>query len=51
MLVLADCGFFSFDLWRVYLPTGAALLWRLTATMHRTPHVLTRRLLPGRDRQ
>jgi len=37
MLVLADRGFFSFDLWRDYLATGAALLWRLTATMHLEP--------------
>jgi hypothetical protein len=37
MLVLADRGFFSFELWRDYLATGAALLWRLTATMHLDP--------------
>lgn len=37
MLVIADRGFFSFDLWRDYLATGAALLWRLTATMHLDP--------------
>jgi hypothetical protein len=30
MLVLADRGFFSFELWQQYLVTGAALLWRLT---------------------
>lgn len=32
MLVLADRGFFSFELWRTYLATGAQLLWRLTRT-------------------
>jgi hypothetical protein len=32
MLVLADRGLFSFELWQQYLVTGAALLWRLTAT-------------------
>lgn len=34
MLVLADRGFFSYDLWRTYLLTGAQLLWRLTKTTH-----------------
>ncbi len=34
MLVLADRGFFSYDLWRSYLLTGAALLWRLSKTTH-----------------
>jgi hypothetical protein len=29
MLLLADCGFFSFDLWRQALGTGAALCWRM----------------------
>jgi Insertion element 4 transposase N-terminal/Transposase DDE domain len=33
MLVLADRGFFSFELWQQYLVTGAALLWRVTATI------------------
>jgi hypothetical protein len=33
MLVLADRGFFSFELWRAYLLTGAQLLWRVTASM------------------
>lgn len=32
MLVLADRGFFSYSLWRSYLLTGAALLWRLSKT-------------------
>lgn len=31
MLVLADRGFFSFDLWTQYLATGTDLLWRVTA--------------------
>lgn len=31
MLVLADRGFFSFELWAQYLVTGADLLWRVTA--------------------
>ena len=34
MLVLADRGFFSYGLWRSYLLTGAALLWRLSKTCH-----------------
>jgi hypothetical protein len=34
MLVLADRGFFSFELWRGYLSSGADLLWRLTKTTH-----------------
>lgn len=34
MLVLADRGFFSYQLWRSYLLTGAALLWRLSRTTH-----------------
>lgn len=33
MLILADRGFYSFDLWRDYLGTGAALLWRLWSTV------------------
>jgi hypothetical protein len=37
MLVLADRGFFSFDLWRDYMATGTALLWRLSTTMHLEP--------------
>ena len=32
MLVMADRGFFSYELWRTYLLTGAQLLWRLTRT-------------------
>jgi Insertion element 4 transposase N-terminal/Transposase DDE domain len=31
MLVVADHGFYSFDLWRNYRFTGADLLWRLLA--------------------
>jgi hypothetical protein len=31
MLVVADRGFYSFDLWRDYHFTGADLLWRLSA--------------------
>jgi hypothetical protein len=31
MLVVADRGFYSFDLWRDYRFTGADLLWRLSA--------------------
>lgn len=31
MLVLADRGFFSFELWAQYLATGTDLLWRVTA--------------------
>lgn len=34
MLVLADRGFFSYDLWRQYMLTGAALVWRMTATIN-----------------
>ena len=34
MLVMADRGFFSYELWRAYLLTGAQLLWRLTKTTH-----------------
>ncbi|MBP2329512.1 hypothetical protein JOF56_009897 [Kibdelosporangium banguiense] len=33
MLVLADRGYFSFQLWQHYLVTGAALLWRVPAGM------------------
>ena len=33
MLVVADRGFYSFDLWRDYRSTGAELLWRLWATV------------------
>jgi hypothetical protein len=32
MLVLADRGFFSYELWRTFMLTGAQLLWRLTKT-------------------
>jgi hypothetical protein len=34
VLVMADRGFFSYDLWRAYLLTGAQLLWRLSKTTH-----------------
>ena len=34
MLVLADRGFYSYQLWRHYLLTGAALLWRLSTSTH-----------------
>lgn len=34
MLVLADRGFFSYQLWRTYLLSGAQLLWRLSKTTH-----------------
>jgi Insertion element 4 transposase N-terminal/Transposase DDE domain len=42
MLVVADRGFYSFDLWRDYRFTGADLLWRLSAgvrlpVLHRFP--------------
>lgn len=37
MLVLADRGFFSFELWAQYLATGAQLLWRVPAGMHLLP--------------
>lgn len=33
MLVVADRGFYSFDLWRDYRSAGAELLWRLWATV------------------
>lgn len=32
MLVTADRNFYSYDLWQQALETGAALLWRVTAT-------------------
>jgi hypothetical protein len=34
MLLLADRGFYSYDLWRAAGGTGAHLLWRVTASMH-----------------
>lgn len=34
MLVLADRGFFSYDLWRQALHSGAALVWRLKSDLH-----------------
>lgn len=33
MLITADRGFFSFELWQQYMVTGADLLWRVTATI------------------
>jgi hypothetical protein len=33
MLVLADRGFYSYDLWRSAAATGAALLWRVKRTV------------------
>jgi Insertion element 4 transposase N-terminal/Transposase DDE domain len=44
MLVIADRGFFSFELWQQYLLTRAALLWRVSATIKLTP---TRVLVDG----
>jgi len=37
MLVLADRGFFSFATWTEYMITGAALLWRVSATITLEP--------------
>jgi hypothetical protein len=34
MLVTADRGFYSFDLWGTYLGTGADLLWPMAAQTH-----------------
>jgi len=34
MLLLADRGFYSFWLWKAAASTGAALLWRVPASMH-----------------
>jgi hypothetical protein len=34
MLLLADRGFYSFRLWTAAAGTGAALLWRVTASTH-----------------
>jgi hypothetical protein len=34
MLLLADRGFYSFRLWTAAAGTGAALLWRVPASMH-----------------
>ncbi len=33
MLLLADRGFYSFKLWQIASATGAALLWRVSATL------------------
>lgn len=37
MLVIADRGFYSYELWRSFLATGAALLWRAWATITLDP--------------
>lgn len=37
MLLLADRGFFSFDLWRQAAGTGADLLWRVKGGLHLRP--------------
>ena len=37
MLVLADRGFLSFDLWRPAAATGAALVWRVSAHLGLCP--------------
>jgi hypothetical protein len=37
MLVLADRGFFSFELWQQYMATGAQLLWRGWKTIKLEP--------------
>jgi hypothetical protein len=37
MLLIADRGFYSYDLWRSFLATGAALLWRAWATITLEP--------------
>jgi hypothetical protein len=34
MLILADRGFYSYELWKHAAQTGAALLWRVPATVH-----------------
>ena len=34
MLVLADRGFFSYELWKQAVDTGAALLWRVNSNLH-----------------
>lgn len=34
MVVLADRGFYSFDMYRSYLATGAQLIWRLWSTVY-----------------
>lgn len=37
MLVLADRGFFSFELWQQFMATGAQLLWRVSKTIRLEP--------------
>ncbi|MFP5070872.1 IS4 family transposase [Pseudonocardia nantongensis] len=37
MLLIADRGFHSYELWREYLATGAALLWRAWSTITLEP--------------
>src|SRR5512144_368452 len=34
MLVMADRGFFSYELWRAFLLAGVDLVWRVTKTVH-----------------
>jgi hypothetical protein len=34
MLVMADRGFFSYELWRAFLLAGVDLVWRVTKTIH-----------------
>ena len=33
MLIMADRGFYSFDLYKHYMATGAALVWRVPSTL------------------
>ncbi len=37
MLIIADRGFYSYELWREFLGTGAALLWRAWSTLQLEP--------------
>ena len=37
MLIIADRGFHSYELWREFLATGAALLWRAWSTITLEP--------------
>jgi hypothetical protein len=37
MLLIADRGFYSYELWREFLATGAALLWRAWSTITLEP--------------
>ncbi|KLL11615.1 hypothetical protein FrCorBMG51_10440 [Protofrankia coriariae] len=40
MLITADRGFFSFELWADFMVTGAALLWRVSAHMKLPPEAV-----------